>query len=127
MGLTRLHNEDWGFEPNCFVCEAKNARGLQVPFSVDDERGVVVAEVNLPNDFSGAPTVVHGGVTLAVLDEAQAWACIALAGKWAVTVETTTRFHEAARATFAVLGAAQAQRVIGRAASDDHRSYLRES
>ncbi|NNE11176.1 MAG: PaaI family thioesterase [Ilumatobacter sp.] len=47
--------------------------------------------------FSGAPTLVHGGVTLAILDEAMAWACIAIGRQWAVTSETTTRFHRAVR------------------------------
>ena len=95
MTRTRIHNEDWGFETNCYVCEPKNSRGLQIPFFHDDETNEVVAAVTLSNDYSGAPTVVHGGVTLAVLDEAQAWACIALAKRFAVTAETTTRFHGA--------------------------------
>lgn len=97
MTLHRLHNEDWGFETNCFVCEPSNDRGLQIPFVHDDERRVVTAEFELPDAFSGAPTLVHGGVTLAVLDEAMAWACIAVGGQWAVTAETTTTFHRAVR------------------------------
>jgi uncharacterized protein (TIGR00369 family) len=92
-----LHNEDWGFETNCFVCEPTNAVGLQVPFFVDPERGVVEAEFNLDAAYSGAPTFVHGGVTLAILDEAQAWATIALGHKFAATAETTTRFVAAVR------------------------------
>ena len=39
--------------------------------------------------------MLHGGVTLAVLDEAMAWACIAIGRQWAVTSETSTRFHRA--------------------------------
>lgn len=31
-------------------------------------------------------------MTLALLDEAMAWACIAIGRRWAVTTETTTRF-----------------------------------
>ncbi|MGH9033839.1 MAG: PaaI family thioesterase, partial [Acidimicrobiia bacterium] len=41
---------------------------------------------------SGAPRYVHGGVVLAVLDEAMAWATIAIAGSFAMTREITTRF-----------------------------------
>lgn len=92
MALRRLHNDDWGFESNCFVCEARNERGLQVPFFHDDEANLVLAELELGNAFSGAPNFVHGGLTLAVLDEAQAWVCMAVGGRWAVTKETTTRF-----------------------------------
>jgi acyl-coenzyme A thioesterase PaaI-like protein len=92
MTVTRIHNEDWGFETNCFVCEPRNDQGLRIPFFHDDELELVFADFTLPSAFSGAPTLIHGGVTLAVLDEAMAWACIAVAHRWAVTTETTTRF-----------------------------------
>ena len=97
MTLHRLHNEDWGFETNCFVCEPTNEHGLRIPFFHDSERSVVTAEFELSDMYSGAPTLVHGGVTLAVLDEAMAWACIAVGQQWAVTVETTTKFHRSVR------------------------------
>ena len=97
MALVRLHNETWGFDSNCFVCEPKNQLGLRIPFHHDDERDIVVAEFTLDNSFSGAPTLVHGGVTLAILDEAQSWATIAVAKKFAVTGETTSRFHRPVR------------------------------
>ena len=97
MTRHRLHNDDWGFETNCFVCEPTNERGLQLAFFHDDERDTVTADFELTDEFSGAPTLVHGGVTLAVMDEAMAWACIAIGRQWAVTTETTTRFHRAVR------------------------------
>lgn len=95
--LIRLHNDDWGYETNCFVCERRNDDGLRIPFFHDTELGLVVAEFELGDAFSGAPTLVHGGVTLAILDEAMAWACIALGRQWAVTTDTSTRFHRAVR------------------------------
>ncbi|NND73380.1 MAG: PaaI family thioesterase [Ilumatobacter sp.] len=95
MTLLPLHNDDLGYETNCFVCERSNDRGLQIPFFHDTDRDVVTAEFALPHEFSGAPTMVHGGVALAVLDEAMAWACIAVGRQWAVTSETTTRFDRA--------------------------------
>ena len=95
--LIRLHNDDWGFETNCFVCEPSNDHGLQIPFFHDTEREIVTAEFELSDTFSGAPTLVHGGVTLAVLDEAMAWACIAIGQRWAVTTETATSFHRVVR------------------------------
>ena len=97
MARHRLHNEDWGFETNCFVCEPTNERGLRIGFYLDDERALVTADFELSDAFSGAPTLVHGGVTLAVIDEAMAWACIAIGRRWAVTTETTSRFHRAVR------------------------------
>ena len=50
------------------------------------------ASVVLDDRFSGAPSYVHGGVTLAILDEAVAWAAIAIGGKFAVTHTTSTVF-----------------------------------
>jgi len=92
MTVTRLENARWGFESNCFVCEARNARGLRIPFFHDSARAVVTADLDLSGDYSGAPTYVHGGVTLAVLDEAMAWAAIAVGGKFAMTKEIKTSF-----------------------------------
>lgn len=89
----RLDNDDWGVESNCFVCERTNEAGLRIPFYADEEAGRVTARFTLDDAFSGAPSFVHGGVTLAILDEAQAWATIALGGKLAVTTETASRFR----------------------------------
>ena len=90
--LRPLTNDGWGFDSNCFVCEPRNDAGLRIPFHHDTVDNVVVAEFELDQRFSGAPRFVHGGVTLAVIDEAMAWATIAIAGRFAVTTETTTRF-----------------------------------
>ncbi|MFT4774410.1 MAG: acyl-coenzyme A thioesterase PaaI-like protein [Candidatus Azotimanducaceae bacterium] len=95
MAILPLRNDDLGYETNCFVCEQSNNRGLQIPFFHDTERNLVSAEFALPDAFSGAPTMLHGGVILAVLDEAMAWACIAIGRRWAVTSETSTRFDRA--------------------------------
>ena len=92
MATHPLTNERWGFSSNCFVCEPGNAAGLRIPFEHDDEADVVRASFTLDDRFSGAPAYIHGGVTLAVLDEAMAWATIAIGGRFAVTSETTTRF-----------------------------------
>ncbi len=111
MARTRLRNERWGFESNCFVCEPTNAAGLRLPFDHDDELDAVVCDFELDDRFSGAPLYVHGGVTLALLDEAMAWATIVLASRFAMTVETTSRFlrpvkvHKPYTCTARVVGA----------------------
>lgn len=97
MTVVRIHNEDWGFETNCFVCEEQNEVGLRIPFFHDTEAEYVFASFSLPNAFSGAPAFIHGGISLAVLDEAMAWACIAVGHRWAVTAESTTTFHRPVR------------------------------
>lgn len=95
--MEALTNERWGFESNCFVCEPRNDAGLRIPFFHDQESGTVTATFTLDDRFSGAPSYLHGGVLLAVLDEAMAWATIAVAHRWAVTGETTTRFEHPVR------------------------------
>jgi uncharacterized protein (TIGR00369 family) len=92
VATSRLENGRWGFESNCFVCEPRNATGLRIPFEHDDEAEVVRAAFTLDERFSGAPSYVHGGVVLAVLDEAMSWATIAIGGVFAVTSEMSTRF-----------------------------------
>jgi uncharacterized protein (TIGR00369 family) len=92
MATSRLENARWGFESNCFVCEPRNPAGLGIAFEHDDETDVVRAQFTLDDRFSGAPTYVHGGVVLAILDEAMSWATIAVGRVFAVTGETSTRF-----------------------------------
>ena len=97
MTLERLTNERWGFSSNCFVCEPTNAVGLRQPFFHDTDHDLVVADLELGFAHSGAPTFVHGGVQLALLDEAMAWAAIAVAGKFAVTAQFASTFHHPVR------------------------------
>ena len=75
------------------MCEQSNPAGLQIPYFHDDEAEVVSAEFTLDDRFSGAPNYVHGGVVLAVLDEAMSWATIAIAKTYALTHTTTTTFQ----------------------------------
>ena len=93
MAIELLEASRFGFDSRCFVCEPANPRGLQVPFFHDTDAAVVFATFDLPAEFSGAPTLVHGGVTLALIDEAMSWATIALGGKFAYTGETSARFE----------------------------------
>ena len=93
MAVHQLDNSGWGFASKCFVCEPSNEHGLQIPFFHDDEADLVYADYTLDERFSGAPSYVHGGVTLAVLDEAMAWATIAVGKAFALTVRTTTEFR----------------------------------
>lgn len=97
MARRPLDNASFGFESNCFVCDPANPHGLQIPFFHDDEAGVVTAEFRLGPERSGAPHYVHGGVLLAILDEAMAWAAIALGGRFAVVQSTATTFDRPVR------------------------------
>ncbi len=97
MALERRANERWGFETNCFVCEPRNPLGLRIAFFHDTDAHEVVATPTFGPEHSGAPSYVHGGVQLAVLDEAMAWAAIALAGRFAVTATFTSAFRRPVR------------------------------
>lgn len=111
--LRPLTNDQWGFESTCFVCEPRNDGGLRIPFHHDTVDEVVVAEFELDGRFSGAPTLVHGGVALAILDEAMAWATIAIAERFAVTVETSTRFERPVKVGRQYRVSARIERVEG--------------
>jgi uncharacterized protein (TIGR00369 family) len=92
VALRRLDNQAWGFVSNCFVCEPANEAGLRLAFFHDDEADLVRADLTLDDRFSGPPHYVHGGVALAVLDEAMAWAAIALGGTFALTRTSSATF-----------------------------------
>jgi len=93
----RLSNERWGFSSNCFVCEPSNGSGLRQAFFHDTDADIVVADLELGPEHAGAPTYVHGGVQLALLDEAMAWAAIAVAERFAVTATFRSEFHHPIR------------------------------
>lgn len=112
MAVRELHNRDWGLESSCFVCEPRNAGGLRVPFFHDTDAGFVFAEFQLNSTFSGAPSYLHGGVILSLLDEAMAWAVIAIEEQFAVTATMGSSFHRPVRVD-------HAYRVEGRVASVD--------
>ena len=97
MVLKPLTNAAWGFESNCYVCEPGNPHGLGIPFFHDEDAGLVTADFTLGSGHSGAPHHVHGGVLLAILDEAMAWAAIALASRFAVVQSTATTFDRPVR------------------------------
>ncbi|MDQ3896778.1 MAG: PaaI family thioesterase [Actinomycetota bacterium] len=97
MARHPLTNAAWGFESNCYVCDPDNPHGLRIPFFHDDDEAVVLAHFRLGAEHSGAPHYVHGGVLLAILDEAMAWAAIALAQRFAVVQSTATTFDRPVR------------------------------
>jgi uncharacterized protein (TIGR00369 family) len=97
MTRERLSNERWGFASNCFVCEPTNSAGLRQAFFHETDAQLVVADIELGPEHSGAPAYVHGGVQLALLDEAMAWAAIAIAERFAVTATFRSEFHHPIR------------------------------
>ena len=78
--------------PTASCASPPTARGLRIPFAYDDESQLVTAEFTLGPEFSGVPRYVHGGVVLAILDEAMAWAAIAAGGPLRRVHQTATTF-----------------------------------
>lgn len=54
---------------NCFVCGRNNPHSLKMEFFVNDE-GEVVASTAIPSGYEGYPGMAHGGIIVAILDEA---------------------------------------------------------
>ena len=82
----------FGFDTRCFVCDQDNEGGLRQRFFLDDELGRVVAEFIPSADHSGAPNYAHGGASMAVLDEAMAWAIIAIKERFGLTRKAEVDF-----------------------------------
>ena len=88
----RLLENTFGFDSCCFVCDPDNDGGMKQRFYFDEESGRVVAEFEPGEQLSGAPNYVHGGASLAVLDDAMAWAIIAGHERFGVTRRVETDF-----------------------------------
>ncbi len=93
MALRPLDSQAFGFATDCFVCDPSNARGLGIPFFLDEEARRVTAEFALGPGYSGAPRFVHGGLVLTVLDEAMAWAVVAIAERFGVVRTSSAGFR----------------------------------
>jgi uncharacterized protein (TIGR00369 family) len=75
----------FSFASQCFVCDQDNADGMRQRFYHDEESGRIVAEFTPSPGHSGAPNYTHGGASMAVLDDAMAWAIIALRERFGIT------------------------------------------
>jgi acyl-coenzyme A thioesterase PaaI-like protein len=93
MALHPLRNTAFGFPSECFGCDPDNPVGLRLSFFHDDEAAKVLSEFTLGPAYQGAPRFVHGGLLLAILDEAMAWAAIALADRFAVSRTSKASFR----------------------------------
>ena len=72
------------------MCGADNPIGLHLRFRIEGK--TAIAETTLPADFQGWRGIAHGGVVMALIDEAMAYAAGA-AGWKGVTAEVATRFR----------------------------------
>jgi acyl-coenzyme A thioesterase PaaI-like protein len=115
VGLRALDSQSFGFSTDCFVCNPSNPQGLRIPFFLDEEAGRVTAEFTLGPGHSGAPRFVHGGLVLTVLDEAMAWAVVAIAERFGVVRTSSAGFRRPVHVD-------QRHRVEGMVEEQDERS-----
>jgi uncharacterized protein (TIGR00369 family) len=78
----------------CFVCGQDNPHGLRLRCRL--EAGRVLIEHAAREADLGWKTFVHGGITMALLDEAMAWAAMVSARRPCVTAEMTVRLRRPA-------------------------------
>ena len=81
----RLLENTFDFASLCFVCDPSNDGGMKQSFYHDGELDRIVASFTPTPTLSGAPNYTHGGASMAVLDDAMAWAIIELKQRFGVT------------------------------------------
>lgn len=97
MALTRLSNERWGFTFELF--RVRTDEPGWAPSSVLPRHGRCVGRSRpaVRGRALWCPGVRARGVQLALLDEAMAWAAIAITERFAVTGSFTSTFHHPLR------------------------------
>ena len=74
----------------CFACGPDTPRGLQLKFERDGDH--VVADFTAPFEYGGYGTILHGGLTSTLLDEAMGWATYGLLDRLGITTDLHVRF-----------------------------------
>jgi len=83
---------DFSVAQRCFGCGPRNDLGLQLKFFAEPSEQRVVADFTMAREHSGAPMFVHGGLVMALLDEAMAWATIGIRRRFALTRDFRANF-----------------------------------
>lgn len=101
------------YQQYCFACGHHNPIGLQMRFQRDDADGVVCEYTPRP-EHQGFPGTMHGGVLVALMDEAMAWAMFAAHRALGVTAKMETRYRRAASPDGPLIVRAAVTRARGR-------------
>ena len=78
---------------NCFACGPANPIGMHLQFDRSTEGEGVVARATLASQYQGWRGIAHGGIVMALLDEAMAHAA-GFAGHRGVTATVSVRFRK---------------------------------
>ncbi|MDY6835104.1 MAG: PaaI family thioesterase [Chloroflexota bacterium] len=87
--LISIPNDDM----NCFGCSPHNRSGLRMNFSANDD--AVFSWLTLEKQHVGFEDIVHGGITVTMLDEVTEWTVMYFLKKMAVTKSITSDFLRA--------------------------------
>ena len=77
---------------NCFACGPGNSLGLNVTFYPDGPFAAAATYIARP-EHAGWAGILHGGVTVTLMDEAFGW-CLLFENVTALTASITTRLHK---------------------------------
>ena len=77
----------------CFACDPSHKDGLHMVFHLEGDE--VVSEWTADPRFEGWTGVLHGGIQATLLDEAAAWAVMALTGTAGVTTGIDLKYLKA--------------------------------
>ena len=78
---------------NCFACGPANPIGMHVHFDRAGDGQGVLARLTLAPEYQGWRGIAHGGIVMALLDEAMAHAA-GFAGHRGVTASVNVRFRK---------------------------------
>ena len=78
---------------NCFACGPDNPIGMRLHFDACPDGEGVVARATLGSDYQGWRGIAHGGIVMALLDEAMAHAA-GYAGHRGLTATVSVRFRK---------------------------------
>ncbi|MGB8908840.1 MAG: PaaI family thioesterase [Candidatus Cybelea sp.] len=78
---------------NCFACGPANPIGMHVHFDRATDTDGVLARLDLAQVYQGWRGIAHGGIVMALLDEAMAHAA-GFAGHRGVTASVNVRFRK---------------------------------
>jgi uncharacterized protein (TIGR00369 family) len=77
----------------CFGCGDDNPAGIHLRDLERHDDGVTRATLRPQPHHVGFPGVVHGGIAMATLDEAMAYACTLSTGSWVATAKIEVKFR----------------------------------
>jgi acyl-coenzyme A thioesterase PaaI-like protein len=78
---------------NCFACGPNNPIGMHLHFDRNPDGEGVIARLELGPVYQGWRGIAHGGIVMALLDEAMAYAA-GFAGHRGVTAQVSARFRK---------------------------------